>query len=389
MKRVLITAGPVYGRLDANKLVGNRSRGIWALQLADTLAMQGYLDGGDIFWVTLLVSDTFPKERISDYISRVAQPYVTVVRHTGFDDYREKCHQLAQENDYAVMASAVVNWIPKTPFPGKMPTHGYTVGDEISIPFYLAPRVIEEMKAHNPNLTIIGCKMLAGATDEDLIEAAYGVLLKSRCNVVVANDLSRGLRRKLLVYPDRSVHVYEDDWQRFEAALVALLNDKFWSTKLSQDPMEDSVALAHARRLFDQIVDKNRSRFIHPMEGDSRVFGSLAVPVGETAWLVSPREKGGIFTSADAVLVNGISVSDRTVMVQGKTKATLNAPLLVRMSAQYGHRAVLHLHEDHPMGITVPYGPPGTDRDNSRDIPGPRINIEGHGFVAAINDKCG
>jgi thioredoxin 1 len=50
MKRVLITAGQVYGPLDTNKLVGNRVRGIWAAKFADHLADQGYE-------VTFLVPD--------------------------------------------------------------------------------------------------------------------------------------------------------------------------------------------------------------------------------------------------------------------------------------------------------------------------------------------
>ena len=391
MKRVLITAGQVYGRLDDNKLVGNRSRGIWAAKLAETLALMGFAqeeeDGREWdFQVTLLVPDTFPKERVNAFIGRLAEPHVEVVRHKGFDDYREKCHQLAGEHDIAIMASAVVNWIPKTPFPGKMVTKGYKVGDTIGVDFYLCPRVIEEMKLYSPTLTLIGCKMLVGATDEELIDAAYGVLQRSKCNMVIANDLARGLRRKLLVYPDRSVHVYEDDWQGFEKAITDLLQDQWWSTHGEDKPIEDTPGIRRARMQFDQIVDKYRDRFIHPVDGKDMVFGSLAVPVGKTAWLVSPRTKGKLFSSKDAVMVYGFALPGRVIHVRGPSKATLNAPLLIRMSAQYGNCAVLHLHEEHPMGITVPYGPPGSARDNSREIPGPVINIDGHGFVATLNE---
>jgi len=51
---VLITAGGVYGRLDDNKLVGNRVRGIWACRFAGYLASKGH-------FVSLLVPDTMPK----------------------------------------------------------------------------------------------------------------------------------------------------------------------------------------------------------------------------------------------------------------------------------------------------------------------------------------
>ena len=391
MKRVLITAGQVYGMLDDNKLVGNRSRGIWAVKLADTLAMMDFAqeeeDGLEYdFQITLLVPDTFPKERIEAHINRMAIEKVTVVKHRGFDDYREKCHQLAGEHDYAIMASAVVNWIPTTPVPGKMATKGYKVGDKIDISFYLAPRVIEEMKLYNPTLTIIGCKMLAGADDETLVEAAYGVLRRSKCNVVVANDLTAGLRRKLLVYPDRSVHEYDNDWPGFEKALCDLLQDRWWKTIGQDEPVGSSPAIDRARLYFDQIVDKYRDRFLHPVDGKDMVFGSLAVPVGKAAWLVSPRTKGKLFTSKDAVLIQSFALPGRTIHVRGLSKATLNAPLLIRTSAAYDNCAVLHLHEEHPMGVTVPYGPPGSERDNSREIVGPVMNIEGHGFVATLNE---
>jgi len=40
--KVLITAGQVYGRLDDNKLVGNRVRGIWACRFTEHLAKSGH-----------------------------------------------------------------------------------------------------------------------------------------------------------------------------------------------------------------------------------------------------------------------------------------------------------------------------------------------------------
>ena len=59
MKRVLITAGTVYGPLDANKLVGNRVRGLWATQFAGYLSAKGHE-------VTLLLPDTMPPKSALD-----------------------------------------------------------------------------------------------------------------------------------------------------------------------------------------------------------------------------------------------------------------------------------------------------------------------------------
>ncbi len=381
--KVLITAGQVYGRLDDNKLVGNRIRGIWAMKFAGYLADAGHN-------VTLLVPDTITRAIIQQHIPpQERSGTVTVTKQTGFKDYHLKCVAMAATHDAAIMAAAVVNWIPANPISGKMDTKGYATGDIINIPFVLAPRVIEDMKAGNSKLTLIGCKMLIGSTEEELLAAAYGVLLKSRCNVVIANDMKLGLKRKLLVYKDRSVHEYDNDFDGFFAALQAVIEDEHFRTVFYDgDQGLFPADLWNAKPTFDLLVKQHRGRFL-PVEG-GRVFGSLCVTCyihggAMTGWLVSPREKGGLFTADDATLVRRVDLIKHEVEVPtGWNKPTLNAPLLIRFCSQFHHLQALHFHEQVPGLPTLPYAPPGTVRDNQRELPAnvkDGFNIEGHGCV--------
>jgi hypothetical protein len=377
MKRVLITAGTVYGPLDANKLVSNRVRGIWALGFADWLVDAKHYD------VTVLVPDTMSDGMIQEYVA-----LGKVIKHNGFEDYRAKCVELAKTHDAAVMAAAVVNWIPKEPFPGKMPTKGYKAGDIVNIPFYLAPHVIDEMKTANPSLTLIGCKMLVNETDETLIEAAYGVLLKAKCNAVVANDMGRGLRRKLVVNQDRSVQVFDDDFSSFYDCLMGHLEDEHYKTSLMQTDAPISGDIKEID-LFKAVVAKHREGFTVRQDGSDKVFGSVLVPDtmtprGQSRAYVSPREKDVL--DDNPVHLEKVFKEERLVKVCGHAKATLNAPLLLRVLEKYPWAtAVLHQHRQLPGVPTVPYYPPGTARDNEREIPGMVFNIEGHGFIACLD----
>lgn len=360
--KVLITAGPVYGPLDDNKLVSNRSRGLWTLHYARRLFQAGH-------HVTALVADTLSTEYWLAH---------NIQRHKGFDDYHRRCLDLVRDHDAAIMAAAVVNWIPAEPIKGKMPTEGYKPGDRISVPFYLAPRVIDELKRANPSLTLIGCKMLSGSNTPALIEAAYHTLLNAHANAVVANDL-QALKTKHLVYQDRSVFTYENDFEGLFSALDAILADEHYRTQLSTPPHLPS---AQACAKFDAIIAKYRTRFVQRSGSGDRVFGAVLVRDGQN-WLVSPREKAHMFTAKDATLVT--RVEGRVVNVEGP-KATLNAPLLIRVAEQFHASAVIHLHEQLEGVPTESYAPPGTVRDNERKIPGKAFNIEGHGFVRVEED---
>jgi|SaaInlStandDraft_3_1057020.scaffolds.fasta_scaffold00405_5 hypothetical protein len=404
--KVLVTAGAVYGRLDDNKLVGNRVRGIWACKFAGLLSSKG-ID------VTLLVPDTMGKlrqidEMVGHWPSRGScikgedageyggrNKAIKVVFQDGYDSYRDQCWALAPEMDAAIMAAAVVNWIPAEPVTGKMNTKGYEAGDIIQIPFVLAERVIDKMRKLNPKLTLIGCKMLSGSGQEELVDTAYeAVLIRSRCNVVLANDMRAGLRTKYLVYPDRSVQTYDDDFGGlFESLYNVILDEHYWTRNVEVTSEGPSwAALDSARAIFGRIVEKYRDQFKSPTNAYTRVFGSLAVPIDGAGWLCSPREKDGAFTENDAVIVLDIDTDKRRVDVVGeKKRATLNAPLLIRTGRSHtkdGRRMpVLHLHRPLADVPTVPYGPPGTVRDNNREIPGPVFNVKGHGFVKVLNDE--
>lgn len=381
-KKVLVTSGTVYGPLDDNKLVGNRVRGIWATKFAHWLVKRGHE-------VTLLVADT-QRDQVAPVQGVDTQ--LNIRTHRGFWDYRDMCLTNAHLLDAAVMAAAVVNWIPAKPFKGKMPTHG-TPGETImDVPFILAPRVIDGMRVENPKLTLIGCKMTIDAPRDTMIDAAYKTLVDAKCHAVVANDMS-GLRAKTVLYPDRAQFDFDigaEEGENFYRHLEAIILDEHFKT-VACGPcwVTEKHEYEHARALFDRFVDRYRERFIAKGTGD-RVFGALAVRMYGNGALCSPREKGKLFSSLDAVDVAPIAsddITNRTITTVNGHKATMNAFLLLRHLEQFpSATAVLHLHEQLPDVPTVPYAPPGTVRDNLREIVAPAYNIEGHGCITILDE---
>lgn len=361
---VFITAGPVGAYIDDNKLVSNRSRGIWAIKFAQYLAERGTQ-------VTLLLPEV-PK------IEAPSHTRISVVRFSDYWNYSDLCTSLAPQHHAAVMAAAVVNWIPSKKISGKIVTAGYKDGDEIQIPFMLAPRVIDRMRQEAPNLHLIGCKMLSGSSEEELITEAYSTLRRARCHVVLANDL-QDLHRKYLVYPDRSVHLYHDDWASLYMELHRVMLDQHFHSYCIASPPSAEVS----QDRFREIVDLYRDRFVS--SGTGLVFGAVAVKT-DRGWLVSSRGKSeqDLYTCGTVVYVD--EAWREVVLARDSCKVSLNAPLMIRFGNRFDHDVVVHYHCDRPPeGFrTVEYAPPGTERDSLRplhpeDVQG--IYIAGHGVI--------
>jgi len=411
-KKILITAGPVYGKIDDNKIISNRVRGIWAAKLAHWLAKEHKFD------VYLLVADIIENSRhIESYMpvptsKTIAGPLLEAgsvkrIIHSGYHDYAAKCVEYASQVDAAVMAAAVLNYIPETTYEGKLPAKQ----ERISLHFMLAPKVINEMKKVNPKMTLIGCKLLFSDDEETLVDAAYKVVLDAKCNMVIANDGKLGLKTKYLVHQDKTVIKLEDDFDSLYGNILAHIQDEHWST--NQRKENHTRCLKYSQQ-FEGVIERWQHKFVRRQDGKDLVFGSVAVRHvdpgfdNEDNYLISPREKEGDFDRWDGVVCD-FDWDNKVIntwtnhlwdeeaddfRVNGK--ATLNAPLLARHLKTFPDAtAVVHYHD--PIGDDAPvpqaakfrvdYAPPGTDRDNGRLIPAPWYYIEGHGWIVALDEN--
>jgi len=51
------------------------------------------------------------------------------------------------------------------------------------------PKIINQIKTLQPNTTLVGFKLLSGATEADLLQAATNLMTQANCDFVLANDL--------------------------------------------------------------------------------------------------------------------------------------------------------------------------------------------------------
>ncbi len=363
MKNILVTGGPVHAHLDSVKIITNRFRGGLMADIAEQLVELGAE-------VTYLCP-SLPGMKVP-----AAHGRMTLLGHTGFDDYRRQVAELAPSMDGVVLGAAVANLIPAKPWQGKFPSHDYKPGDIVPIDFLVSPRVIDEVKRVAPKAHLFGFKLLSGVSNKELIRAAYGIVLEAKATAVIANDTDN-LQQKFAVTKERGVHPLKQG--DVASWIMELLADEYYSTDTAQNfPYNVDVTLERAVKLVEEYKD----RFTQ-VEG-GLVFGTVAVrrPRKKLCFVTTARGKRELEKFA---YVDGVSHKKRKVYSAGG-KASLNAPLLATCFANPEVDYIVHYHEQVPGLPTYAYAPPGTVRDSVRPNT-TSFNISEHGCMLLFNKE--
>lgn len=354
--KILVTGGPVHAHLDAVKIITNRFRGGLMADLADRLARAG----AEVIYLTARGAREPESAR--------------VLYHEGFWNYRDLVLKLAPECDAVVLGAAVCNLIPVKPWTGKFPSHQYQEGDMIQIPFQVAPRVVNMVKDVAPNTNLFAFKLLSDVPYEELIEAAYDIVLDARATCVFAND-TRDLTLKYGVTKEHAVHpLRQEELHEF---ILELTQDVYYASKVLPDGVKVLVDTSLQRFwqsedgwALRELVARFQGRFQRTYGKRQYVFGTVAYRINEPGagtprFVTTTRGKKEL---EDWCIVEGVNHETRTVAVRGPKKATLNAPLLdwiFRHNPEV--KAIVHYHDFDPdIKRVLPYAPPGTVRDSQR-----------------------
>ena len=182
-KKVLITAGPTWVPIDRVRVISNISSGLTGTIIAQHAAR----DGAD---VTLLlgpidgIRDTGYGIRGKKTLSRKFK----IIRFRYFDELRNLLgRQLRQKKyDIIIHAAAVSDYRPVKVFDYKVRSGKKRMG----IALKPTPKIIDEIRRHAPAAFLVMFKLEVKKPKKELVGAAYKGMLRSKADLVVANNLS-------------------------------------------------------------------------------------------------------------------------------------------------------------------------------------------------------
>lgn len=206
--KVLITAGPTVEPIDPVRYLTNRSSGKMGYALAAAAAKRGHS--------VLLISGPTSLEIPEgvDYlpIESAADMYQAVESQIG-------------RHDIAIFAAAVADFTPTQVSDQKLKKSG----DEMTLTL---TRTKDILGSAREVMNFKGSLVGFAAETENVIENARGKCLRKKCDLVIANDVSRqdigfdsSENQVTLVYPDRSESLPKDSKEHLAFHLIETIED--------------------------------------------------------------------------------------------------------------------------------------------------------------------
>ena len=216
-KNIIVTSGPTNERIDAVMKITNMSTGALGALIADELLKEKEI--GKLYYISPKLA--YKPETLNEKIELVQiesaldllktlKNIITnndiygVVHSAAVGDYYGEYaitgEQLAsliakeiynKELDKDMLEKTILEVIKK---PSIVTDNNHKISsyqDNLMVKLGLTPKVISSIKKFNPNIKLIGFKLLDDVSKEELIEVADNLREKNNADYIVANDLSK------------------------------------------------------------------------------------------------------------------------------------------------------------------------------------------------------
>lgn len=169
-KHILISAGPTVEPIDPVRVISNRSSGKMGMALAQAALQNG------------------AKVTVVHGPVRVAIPngVKSIAVNTTLEMKKEIYEQI-KSADVFISAAAVSDYQLEKPFEAKVSTDK----KQLNITLVPTEKIIDGIKAQNPNVFLVAFRAVTALDDDGIIENAYKRLNKSKADLIIANDVQR------------------------------------------------------------------------------------------------------------------------------------------------------------------------------------------------------
>ncbi|HML04937.1 MAG TPA: bifunctional phosphopantothenoylcysteine decarboxylase/phosphopantothenate--cysteine ligase CoaBC [Methanobacterium sp.] len=168
-KKVLVSAGATYEKIDEIRGITNKSSGKMGVEIAKV----AFIRGADV---------TLIKGKMTADVPNVFD----VIEVESVEEMRNAVLEQVKTHDIFISAAAVSDFIPKI----ESGENKISSSEDITLKLEKAPKIIGEVKGINPEIFLVGFKAEYGTSRDELIKSAKQRIEEHNLDLIVANDVA-------------------------------------------------------------------------------------------------------------------------------------------------------------------------------------------------------
>lgn len=385
---ILIASGGTRVFIDSVRCITNGSTGHTGALLAQDFLRAGhkvtYLHSSNAalpFSEEMVMDPAKPREEELDRLAKAFDRYKGVEERLSnisvedFFDYEKKIHELCRSGQYdvVIVAMAASDYGTAQSI-GKISSSL----DSMTLNLRPLPKIISGLRKDDPGLFLVGFKQESSGDPRDLVEAAYGNLLRDHQDIAVANLVRDGEHvaecATYLITKEKGIipvkrFLLPDRLREITAARAKETHLRTELTTVEALPLEQTE--------IDEFLEteKRFSRlalFPPYLEGDERDFGFLARRTVKGALITGRGTSKRNPTAEGLAIVTDVDHGTAEIKVTScGTKATLNANVAFKIfSLRPEINYIVHTHNVLPEAMCVQQDTsPGTVEDWEAILP--------------------
>lgn len=225
------------------------------------------------------------------------------------------------------------------------------------------PKVIGMIKKKWPHVFLVGFKLLTHVSEEELFQTAFKLLRKNRCNLVLANDLSKirnGTHVGMIIFPEKTQKTYYGKEQIALSLVDTILARQSVRHHISIQDSEIEgknekervfpFFKATGKRLADRLFLPEVP--VYDRDEPIGTYGNMSVRIDEDRFVITGRNVNkGDLNEKDLVLINRYESCSSEDSVVGKVhysgciKPSIDAAIHYRIyKLRPEVKAILHIH---------------------------------------------
>lgn len=168
-KKVLVSAGATYEKIDEVRGITNRSSGKMGVEIAK----EAFIKGANV---------TLIRGKMTAHIPNI----FNVIEVESVSQMRSAVLEQVKSHDIFISAAAVSDFIPKV----EKGENKISSNEDITLKLERAPKIIGEVKKINPEIFLVGFKVEYNISRDELIKSASKRIEEHGIDLMVANDVA-------------------------------------------------------------------------------------------------------------------------------------------------------------------------------------------------------